>query len=206
MKHRILFAALLCLPLCLMAHKDDKNPKYLLGAVPEVDGIVTFQKNFSVTDKSEQQIYDVLLAHINNPLISDAIHDKSVPYTRIISEEKGEGTIVARIEEYMTFKRIPIISLDRTRFRYMLVAKVKGQKVSLTITQISYYYNEDMDGKNGVNYRAEEWITDKEAVNKKGTKLYPKSGKFRRLTVDRVEAIFAGFMDAFATKKGVVEE
>ncbi len=206
MKHRILFAALLCLPLCLMAHKDDKNPKYLLGAVPEVNGIVTFQKNFSVTDKSEQQIYDVLLAHINNPLISDAIHDKSVPYTRIISEEKGEGTIVARIEEYMTFKRIPIISLDRTRFRYMLSAEVKGQKVSLTLTQISYYYNEDMDGKNGVNYRAEEWITDKEAVNKKGTKLYPKSGKFRRLTVDRVEAIFAGFMDAFATKKGVVEE
>lgn len=206
MKHRILFAALLCLPLCLMAHKDDKNPKYLLGAVPEVDGIVTFQKNFSVTDKNEQQIYDVLLAHINNPLISDAIHDKSVPYTRIISEEKGEGTIVARIEEYMTFKRIPIISLDRTRFRYMLSAEVKGQKVSLTLTQISYYYNEDMDGKNGVNYRAEEWITDKEAVNKKGTKLYPKSGKFRRLTVDRVEAIFAGFMDAFATKKGVVEE
>ena len=206
MKHRILFVALLCLPLCLMAHKDDKNPKYLLGAVPEVNGIVTFQKNFSVTDKSEQQIYDVLLAHINNPLISDAIHDKSVPYTRIISEEKGEGTIVARIEEYMTFKRIPIISLDRTRFRYMLSAEVKGQKVSLTITQISYYYNEDMDGKNGVNYRAEEWITDKEAVNKKGTKLYPKSGKFRRLTVDRVEAIFAGFMDAFATKKGVVEE
>ena len=192
MKHRILFAALLCLPLCLMAHKDDKNPKYLLGAVPEVNGIVTFQKNFSVTDKNEQQIYDVLLAHINNPLISDAIHDKSVPYTRIISEEKGEGTIVARIEEYMTFKRIPIISLDRTRFRYMLSAEVKGQKVSLTITQISYYYNEDMDGKNG--------------VNKKGTKLYPKSGKFRRLTVDRVEAIFAGFMDAFATKKGVVEE
>ena len=206
MKHRILFAALLCLPLCLMAHKDDKNPKYLLGAVPEVNGIVTFQKNFSVTDKSEQQIYDVLLAHINNPLISDAIHDKSVPYTRIISEEKGEGTIVARIEEYMTFKRIPIISLDRTRFRYMLSAEVKGQKVSLTLTQISYYYNEDMDGKNGVNYRAEDWITDKEAVNKKGTKLYPKSGKFRRLTVDRVEAIFAGFMDAFATKKGVVEE
>ena len=206
MKHRILFAALLCLPLCLMAHKDDKNPKYLLGAVPEVNGIVAFQKNFSITDKSEQQIYDVLLAHINNPLISDAIHDKSVPYTRIISEEKGEGTIVARIEEYMTFKRIPIISLDRTRFRYMLSAEVKGQKVSLTLTQISYYYNEDMDGKNGVNYRAEEWITDKEAVNKKGTKLYPKSGKFRRLTVDRVEAIFAGFMDAFATKKGVVEE
>lgn len=200
-----------------MAHKDDKNPKYLLGAVPEVNGVVTFQKNFSVTDKNEQQIYEILLAYINNSLISNAIHDKSVPYTRIISEEKGEGTIVARIEEYMTFKRIPIISLDRTRFRYLLSAEVKGQKVNLTLTQISYYYNEDMDGKNGVPYKAEEWITDKEAVNKKGTKLYPRSGKFRRLTIDRVQAIFEGFMDALSTmeveeqvltkkRKGIVEE
>lgn len=68
MKKNILFAALLCLPLILMAHKDDKNPKYLLGAVPEVDGVVTFQKNFSVTDKNEQQIYDVMLAYIKTRL------------------------------------------------------------------------------------------------------------------------------------------
>jgi colicin import membrane protein len=201
----LLLAALLCLPLFLAAHKDDKNPKYLLGAVPEVNGIVTFQKDFSVTDKNEQQIYDIMLAYIKNTLIENAIQKQEPYYTRIISEEKENGIIVARIEEYMTFKRIPIISLDRTRFRYLLSASVKGQKVSLTITQISYYYNEDMDGKNGVHYKAEEWITDKEAVNKKGTKLYPRSGKFRRLTIDRVEDIFNGFMDTFSTKQGVVE-
>ncbi|MBO7120444.1 MAG: DUF4468 domain-containing protein [Bacteroidaceae bacterium] len=200
-----------------MAHKDDKNPKYLLGAVPEVNGVVTFQKDFSVTDKNEQQIYDILLAYIKNSLIGNAIQDKAVPYTRIISEEKESGSIVARIEEYMTFKRIPVISLDRTRFRYLLNAEVKGQKVSLTITQISYYYNEDMDGKNGVPYKAEEWISDKEAVNKKGTKLYPRSGKFRRLTIDRVQAIFEGFMDALSSmeiedqvltkkRKGIIED
>ena len=206
MKKNILLAALLCLPLCLMANKKDKDPKYLLGAVPEVDGVVTFQKSFSVTDKNEQQIYDILLAYINNSILSNAIQNQQPQYTRIISEEKDKGNIVARIEEYMTFKRIPIISLDRTRFRYLLNAEVKGQKVNLTITQISYYYNEDMDGKNGVPYKAEEWITDKEAVNKKGTKLYPRSGKFRRLTIDRVEEIFQGFMDAFSTKQGVIEE
>ena len=61
MKKNILFAALMCLPLLLMAGKKDyyKDPKYLLGAVPEVGGVVTFQKNFTVTDKSEQQIYDM---------------------------------------------------------------------------------------------------------------------------------------------------
>ena len=211
-----LFAALLCLPLCLMANKKDKDPKYLLGAVPEVEGIVTFQKNFSVTDKSEQQIYDVMLAYINNSIIGNAIHDKSLPYTRIISNERENGSIVARIEEYMTFSK-KFLSLDRTRFRYLLSATVKGQKVSLVLTQISYYYNEDMDGRNGVLYKAEEWITDKEAVNKSGTKLYPRSGKFRRFTVDRVQEIFEGFMDALSTmeikeqvittkRKGIVEE
>ena len=206
MKKIILIAALLCLPLCLMAVKKDymKDPKYLLGAVPEVEGIVTFQKNFSVTDKSEQQIYDILRAYINNSIIGNAIQNQQPEYTRIISEEKESGTVVARIEEYMTFSKV-FLSLDRTRFRYLLSATVKGQKVSLVITQISYYYNEDMDGKNGVAYKAEEWITDKVAVNKKGTKLYPRSGKFRRMTVDRVEEIFNGFIDTFSTKQGVIE-
>ena len=206
MKKSILFAALLCLPLCLMAGKRDymKDPKYLLGAVPEVEGVVTFQKNFSVTDKNEQQIYNILLAYINNSLIGNAIQDKNQPYTRIISEDKENGTIVARIEEYMIFHKT-FYELDRTRFRYLINANVQGQKVSLIITQISYYYNEDMDGKNGVNYKAEEWITDKVAVNKKGTKLYPRSGKFRRMTVDRTEEIFKGIMDSFTTKQGVIE-
>lgn len=207
MKKTILFAALLCLPLCLMAVKKDymKNPKYLLGAVPEVEGIVTFQKSFSVTDKSEQQIYDILRAYISNSIIGNAIQNQQPEYTRVISEEKESGTVVARIEEYMTFSKV-FLNLDRTRFRYLLSATVKGQKVNLVITQISYYYNEDMDGKNGVTYKAEEWITDKLAVNKKGTKLYPRSGKFRRMTVDRVEEIFNGFIDTFSTKKGVVED
>ena len=202
------FLALLCLPLCLMAGKKSeyrKDPKYLLGAVSEVEGIVTFQKSFNVTDKSEQQIYDAVAAYINNSLIGNAIHDKSLPYTRIISDEKGSGLIVARIEEYMTFSHV-FLNLDRTRFRFLLSAQVTGQKVSLTITQISYYYNEDMEGKNGENYRAEEWISDKVAVNKKGTRLYPRSGKFRRKTVDRVEEIFQGIMDIFSSKMGVVEE
>ena len=211
------FVLLFCLPLLLMAAKNDymKDPKYLLGAVPEVDGIVTFQKNFTVTEKNEQQIYDIMQAYIKNSLIGGAIQAPKSDYTRVISEERSSGTVVARIEEYMTFSHV-FLNLDRTRFRYLLSASVKGQKVSLVLTQITYYYNEDREGKNGENYKAEEWITDKVAVNKKGTKLYPRSGKFRRMTVDRVEAIFDGFMDALSTmevqdqvltkkRKGIIE-
>lgn len=204
MKKNILLVALMCWSLFLMAGKRDyyKDPKYLLGAVPETEGVVTFQKNITVTDKSEQQVYDILLAYINNSIMSNAIPNQQ--YSRLISEEKGNGTIVARIEEYMTFSHV-FLNLDRTRFRYLLSAKVTGQKVNITITQVSYYYNEDREGKNGVNYKAEEWITDKVAVNKKGTRLYPRSGKFRMRTVDRVQEIFEGFKDALTTKQGVVE-
>ncbi len=213
-----LLAALLCLPLCLMAVETDymKDPKYLLGAVPEVDGIVTFQKNFTVTEKSEQQIYDILRVYTRNSLLTGGIPNQQSEYTRIVSEDRSSGTIVARVEEYMTFSHV-LINLDRTRFRYMLTASVKGQRVSLILTQISYYYNEDKEGKNGESYKAEEWITDKVAVNKKGTRLYPRSGKFRRMTVDRVEAIFDAYMEALSTmevegqvlkkkRKGIIEE
>ena len=95
----------------------------------------------------------------------------------------------------MIFKRKPLY-LDRTRFRYVLTANVQAGNLYVSIRQISYYYNEGMDGKNGEVYKAEEWISDKEADNKNNTKLYPRSGKFRRKTIDRVEEIFDGIRKA----------
>ena len=92
--------------------------------------------------------------------------------------------------------------------------------MNLAITQISYYYNENQEGKDGITYRGEEWITDKEAIKKDGTKLYPHSAKFRIKTIDRVEQIFEDCMDAFEiaatepakeapvkkVRKGIVED
>ena len=61
-------------------------------------------------------------------------------------------------------------------------------KVKVTIFRISYWYDEERDG--GERFKAEEWITDKYALNKKHTRLAKISGKFRRKTVDRVEQIY----------------
>jgi hypothetical protein len=99
----------------------------------------------------------------------------------------------------MLFKKKPLY-LDRTRIRYQINISTGNGAVKMTISQISYYYSEDMDGTGGITYKAEEWITDKEAINKAGTKLYPRSGKFRKKTIDRMEAIFEGAMDAFEDK------
>jgi colicin import membrane protein len=199
---KLFLAFLLIMPI-LAAAKGPVNAKYLKGGVPEENGVIVFRKSFTVPSMSTEKIYSTLYNFVKNAVIEPAIHELR---TRILSDGKEDGIIVAKVEEYMTFSHV-FLNLDRTRFIYQLQAQVEGNKVKLAISQISYYYNEDREGKNGINYKGEEWITDKEAVNKKGTKLYPRSGKFRIKTIDRVEEIFENCMNAFEEgRKNVVEE
>lgn len=183
---QIIFTLLICIPFATTFAKGKVESKYLNGAVPMVNGTVAFCKSFEVPGKTTEEIRQ----NIYN-IIQDSLVAKSIPgiRTRIISDGKSNASVVAKIEEYMIFKKKPF-SLDRTRFRYQVSAEIDGNKVNLMITQLSYYYNEDMEGNNGTTYKAEEWISDKEAVNKSGTKLYPRSGKFRIKTINRVEYIF----------------
>lgn len=184
---------LLCLPMLAFAKERDDS-KYLVGAVPEVNGQVLFQQTFAVDGKSKQQIYDVMKAYVQT-LISG---EEQLKATKMTLDDPNEGNIVARFEEWMIFKKKPL-NLDRTRFRYLLTVQCSDGKCHMTLTQISYYYEEDMEGFNGRTFRAEEWINDANALNKDKTKLLWGSAKFRRKTVDRVEAIFEGARNAFET-------
>ena len=187
---KFLFALLFALPLMVSAANRDDS-KYLRGAVPEKDGIVTFTQTFSVPGKTQAAIFPVIQAYVKK-LVEEARQDIR---TRIVLNE--DNTIVANIEEVMTFKK-KFLSWDHCYFRYYISAEcTPDAKVKMTITKISYQYLFDNDGRGGENYKAEEWITDKEAINKAGTKLYPRCGKFRRKTVDRVEEIFAGARNSF---------
>ena len=175
------------------------DSKYLAGAVPEENGIVTFKKSFSVLGKSETELREAMRLYVNQ-LVNNSIPAPG-NYARIMEDD--ETGITARVCEWMIFKKKPL-NLDRTRFRYQIAAKVEGQRITITISNISYYYNEDMETMNGMIFKAEEWISDKEALNKAKTKLYPKSGKFRRKTVDRAEEIFDEAMDLFEAKEQAV--
>lgn len=189
---KLFLALVLMMPLMVVA-KGPVDAKYLQGGIPEENGIIVFRKSFSVPNMQKDQIFTTLNNFVENNVLASAIHELR---TRILSDGKEDGIIVAKVEEYMTFSH-KFLSLDRTRFIYQLQAQVEGNKVKLAISQISYYYNEDMDGKNGETFKGEEWITDSKALNKKGTKLLPHSGKFRIKTIDRVEEIFESCMDAF---------
>lgn len=195
---RKILLLLLCVPMLAFAKEKKDDSKYLAGAVPEVNGQVLFQQTFAVKDKNKQEIYTVMRDFIRQ-MTKEEIQMQG---TKMVMEDSVEGTVVGRFEEWMTFKKKPLV-WDRTRFRYLLTAECSDGKCHMTLTQISYYYEEDNDGYNGRTYRAEEWINDANALNKAKTKLLWGSAKFRRKTVDRVEEIFTGARDAF--EKPVVE-
>ncbi len=195
---RKILLLLLCVPMLAFAKEKRDDSKYLAGAVPEVNGQVLFQQTFAVKDKNKQEIYTVMKNYIRQ-MTQEEIQMRG---TKMAMEDSLEGTVVGRFEEWMTFKKKPFV-WDRTRFRYLLTAECSDGKCHMTLTQISYYYEEDNEGYNGRTYRAEEWINDANALNKAKTKLLWGSAKFRRKTVDRVEEIFTGARDAF--EKPVVE-
>ena len=66
----------------------------------------------------------------------------------------------------------------------------------LTLSRIYYSYETERDDTNGMETSADEWITDKYALNKSKTKLSKYSGKFRRKTIDRKDEIFKIVSDA----------
>lgn len=186
---RILLMILMAMPLMAMAQKTDDS-KYLKGAVPEVDGIITFSRSFDVTGKTQAEVY-ASLQNVVKTLVANGRQDLR---TRVVSDENN--MIVARVEEIMTFKK-KFLNWDHTYFRYLITAQaVSATKAEVVIKNISYHYGFDQEGNGGEEYKAEEWISDKEAINKAGTKLYPRSSKFRRKTVDRVDEIFGEFAKA----------
>lgn len=193
---KTLFSLFVLMSIAISGKAATDDSKYLAGAVPEDNGIVTFKKTFSVQGKSAEVVRETMRQFVND------LVDKSIPapgnYAGVMQDNDEEG-IVARCCEWMVFKKKPMY-LDRTRFRYKIQAKTEGNRVSIVINTITYYYDEDMETQNGVIIKAENWISDSEALNKAKTKLYPKSGKFRRKTVDRIEEIFNQAMDAFVEK------
>lgn len=176
---KYLLLILLCLPMVLQAQTESK---YLEGAVPVVDGKVTFSTNIQAKGMSSAQIYDKISEWANKYFQPK---ENLAPKILYANPEKAE--IIAGGEEYIVFASSYLI-LDRTRIYYHLIANCEDEKCNLTMTRIHYWYEEEIDG--GYKYKAEKWITDKEALNKSKTKLAKVSGKFRQKTIDLKDRIF----------------
>lgn len=197
---KILIALMMAMPMMAAAQDNtwervekatavSTNPdaKYLAtDAVPEVDGRVCWQKVIDVPGKSAQQIYDILLAQLNKMVNEEnQLYEKS----KVAIKDQASHQLGATFHEWLVFKNTAL-SLDRTVMNFQLLVNCSDGKADVQMTRISYDYELERDPS---HYSAEEWITDKYAVNKKRTKLYKLSAKFRRKTIDRKDYIFNKF-------------
>lgn len=167
---------------------EQENPdtKYLAkDAVPEIDGKVCWQATIQAPGKSAQQIYDILLKQMEK-MVKEP---NQIANSAVVIKDTEKLELGAIFHEWLVFKN-SALSLDRTQFHFQLIAKCTNEQVEVKIAHLSYDYNIE---RKPVHYAAEEWITDKYAVNKKRTKLYPLSAKFRRKTIDRKDFIFNKF-------------
>ena len=190
MKHFFFTLFAIC-SLAVFAQKQDMS-KYLAGAVPEKDGMVVFDKSYDVPNKTKGEIYSLLKKYTEDEIIKGEF---SLEQSRIQDADSIQGVLVAAVEEYLYFKRTAI-STDGTRFYYQLICRVDDGKFNIEIRRIRYIYDitdtPSTEANPDVCFSAEDWITDKEALNRKQTKLLKMPGKFRRFTIDRKNEIFSG--------------
>lgn len=164
--------------------ESNKDYKYLkAGAMPEVDGNIIFTFDKDLPGMTAQQIYDKVYVALDT-IAAGPEQIKS----GIALVNKKEQSIAAQYSEWLTFKR-NFVNLDRSKMNYTILANCSDGHLHLTLSRITFAYEENRP--TALRTTAEKWISDKAAVNKKGTKLLPGSAKFRRATINRKDAIFA---------------
>lgn len=153
---------------------------YGFGKVPVKDGMVVFNREipFDASKVASENIYSNILQWIKGRFVKPIVLSGRV-------RETPDSGIAVSAEEYLVFRKTALLT-DRTRINYNMTVKVSGSSCILTITDINYWYEEERDG--GVRFTAEDWITDSEAFNRKGTKLMKTTGKFRVKTIDLVNS------------------
>ena len=181
----------LCLLLALLAGlaaqaQEDKDARYLAGAVPEVDGKVIFSRQYRIPGMSQDEIHARLLRWMTQRL-KDNGNDSRVLYS---NPERGQ--LVGTGDEWIVFTS-NALSLDRTRILYQLTAITRPEQCDFRIEKIRFVYREGEE-----RYTAEEWITDKYALNKSKTKLIRGLAKWRRKTVDFMDQYFQQVAEALS--------
>ncbi len=167
---------------------DKANPdaKYLAeDAIPMVNGRVVFQTTIEAPGKSADEIYDILLAQLTKM----TTEPNQIENSLVALQNRETHELAAVFHEWLVFKS-HALSLDRTQMNYQIHVLCEDGKANVEMLRITYDY--DVTRK-PIHYTAEKWISDEYAVNKKRTKLYPISGKFRRKTIDRKDFIFSKF-------------
>ena len=126
---KLFIAMMMCLPMGLTAQNtwempeqttQEGNPdqKYLVGAVPVVDGKVMFQTEINAPGKTAAQVYDIVKKYMEK-MTKEA---NQIEQRRIILADSVNYEVAATYQEWLVFKSTALV-LDRTRLFYNLIAK-----------------------------------------------------------------------------------
>lgn len=158
--------------------------KYLAGAITYNDeNKIEFTLDTDANGKTAKQIYDIVLKYM-----SELTQNEQNIASRVALVNDAEHIIANTMDEWLVFSQ-SFISLDRTEFKYQLVARISDNHLNLSLGRIIYNYEEGRS--TGFKEPAEEVISDKIALNKKQNDLAKIFGKFRSCTIDRKDQIFA---------------
>lgn len=159
------------------------NPKYLADVLTfDTNGKISFTMTTDANGKSAAQIYNLVYHYMN-----ELTQGKNNIASRVALINKDKNIIANTMDEWLVFNN-SFISLDRTEFKYTLIATIKDDNLQVTLNRISYVY--EAGRSTGFKDTAENVISDKMALNKRKTALAKIYGKFRRCTIDRKEQIF----------------
>ena len=157
--------------------KKDRNvgQQYDKGEVQVKNGKVTFEEVIPAEGLTAAQVQET----VNNWISERYVEPTVISVKRFNSEQPG--VIVIKGEEYIVFKNTFLV-LSRARIYYYLTLTANEGSCTFNMSRITYWYD-DEDDKGGLKMIAEEWITDENAINKKG-EVKKFEGKFRNKTIE----------------------
>lgn len=180
------FCLSICLCLGLLAGWAQVAPCYDKGSVEVMNGRVLFQKEIATAldpDAAFERIEQWAKGRFGKP---------NVIVSKFVANDAANRNLSVTAEEYIVFTK-KFFVLDRTRINYWVGIQCNKGGVTIQLTRINYWYEEERDG--GLKFSAEEFITDEQAFNRKGTKLLRNQGKFRRATINFFDRMVADITD-----------
>lgn len=180
MKRFLTFAIIVLATLSVPAQSSNAADPNNTGAIPVINGKVTFEETISAVGYTAEEVEKIMNDWTKKRFVKPTV----ISVKRFNSEVPA--TTILKSEEYITFKSTAFV-LERARIYYYLTLTANEGSCTFNMSRITYWYD-DEDDKGGLRMKAEEWITDENAINKKG-KLKAFEGKFRRKTIELKESL-----------------
>ena len=154
---------------------DNETQKIEAGAIPVKNGKVTFEEAIPAEGYTAEEVKRAVDAWVKERFVKPTV----ISVKQFESDQPE--TIILKGEEYIVFKN-KFLVLERARIYYYLTLTANDGSCTFNMSRITYWYD-DEDDKGGLKMIAEEWITDENAINKKG-ELKKFEGKFRNKTIE----------------------